>query len=921
MRAAMPTPRRLQCHPVGFFHKSSNRLSGMSLLLLFFVALMKLAAGGKDPSRELQTQNSTRDGFSWLTERQTIWRFKEVITLVQNMGSVSIQKEFYATITSSISSDNMTELIEVLQSSSNEYVLEVSEIEPPFMVGTDIASGGVYCNISVSLSFDRMVGETDYNIVLQRSDTKEVLFNTTVHYIICGITLYQLSDSGVKTVVSGNDGSYRISYKDALNHPVKSEQSVHAFIQYPDGSTSEQSSADPFPLSEGCNVIAVEFTNQFIHDPAKCDWRVPSSLKTSSWGTTLSPGCGYGFTRNANGELFFVIRYSPYRVGRIIFDIRWDTLIQDVPVFSDDGYDNIFTVFIDGNPPLVVTEVEPRERLFREEGGQALYVTFFNGQLYDVSDKAFAVESVSQQFKEVVGTCTERVPPLYLQTCRYVTQPGNGQNLSWAFTYRANGINDTAVQVATDLTDPSFLFNYDPKKIRLDSLTPNVGLVEGGILITADGYFEGFDATMNAIFFTGHRLQSSYYVTESESQIIFMLPPKFEIGEGYDFDVDVGIGNALSNSVAFSYLIENMTVTITQSGTTQQPTQEVDLDSAFGFSKVHDVYYVGNCTRARFTAIVTPFTKQVKSYEWSLFAVSDTNLSEELFRTFDTARSNLTNPTTDIEPEQLTIGRRYVLFVNVTVPGLFVTNYIYLDRIDAISIGAYILDPPVRSIAFPDTPVRFYAEVTPPLCMNLTEGLIMEWKAFGKIETFSDQNATGILEKSSSIVSTPARLGREFIVPQSDLVYGTSEVIFKTWMRSNPRVNGIARVNITIVPSALKAVIRNGESSVPANTGTTIMMTATNSFDPDDIILKSAEPWVYEWACQELSTSSDSPSSDFSGLPNVTYSKRIRTIGCGAQRSFGAGRSATIRSHSSSRGTAIISHRHDSEVRSRRVRL
>jgi hypothetical protein len=860
----MAVPRRHWLRRSSFLGEQLNPFRGVPLALAILILLPHVSSANQGFSEI--SQNYVDDELSMFSDKQVSQQEMETVTLVQSGGTVDTVKTFQVTIKGSISAENMTDIIEVVQSSSNKQVLEVGGNKNYVMIGRNIDTGGVFCNVSVTLAFDLMVGQTDYEIVLRRRNASEVLFTKTVHYIICGISLYQISSSGGKTVVSGTDSEFRVSYVEALRDPISPEYRVHAFIQYPDGSTSATSTADPFPSSEGCNVIALRYRNQFIHDDATCNWKFPTKLKTSSWGTTLSEGCGYGFYRDSSGDLLFIIRYSPYRVGRIIFDIRWDTLVQDVPVFGEDGYSVEFNIFIDGNPPLVVTDMNPQEQLFREEGGQVLYVTFFNGDLYDLERKEINVNTVSYPFQEAINTCTESVSPLYLQTCTYITQPGSGQNLSWEFNYQINGVNGASLQAAVDLAVPRFWFNYDPLHVRLDELTPNIGEIDGGILIT-----EGFDPSMDAIYFTGYRLRPLYYVEISRTRLIFKLPPKAEIGDGFDFDVYITIGYALSNSLEFTYSATDLIVSITQSGTTQLPTEEVDLESTVSFPKLHDVYYVGACTPTQFTAIVWPSTNQIQSYTWSLFAVSDTNFSNELIRSFPIPEVLPTQQTLDILPQQLDLGNRYYLHVNVTVPGKVVSTYIYLERIGAISIGAFILDPPVRSIAYPAAPVRFYAVVTPPgPCFNQTPGLVMEWTAFGRTEKFSVYNATGILSNNSDIVTTPARLGREFIVPQTDLVYGTSEVVFKVWVQSNPAINGIARVNVTIVPAALKAVIRNGESIISANIRTSTVMTAVNSFDPDETIIEILDPWSYGWSCFQLSNLSTLSLPDFGDEANVS---------------------------------------------------
>lgn len=733
--------------------------------------------------------------------------------------------------------------IEFVQTSSNTDVL-VIENNDNILVST--SENGQLVNLTVSNSFDGLVGDTTHSIIARRKDTGEEVHSSSEHYVVCGMSFYRQID-GEKKVVSGLEPKYAISYQDAIASAYEPNNEIRVFVQYPDGQTSEGIPTGPLPKQSGLSISQNTFRSQYQHNAVTCDMGQIGSYTTAE-GLKLPAGCGYGLYRNEAGELCFGILYTPYRAGAMAFDIAWDSLVADEATLADEGYAEKLGVTVTGLPPIVVTDVEPKNFLFRPEGGQAVTVTFFNGDLRSSNERKMVVENATSSYFELPGSYSDAAAPTYTQTATYITETGEGSNLPFTFQYAAanSDATETSFQIAKIAESVDFSVSYDPNPVTLSTVSPLHGLQTGGETITVVGYFKGFDENADGVYFNGARLPSSYYTKVTDEEIQFTLPPRSELGEGFDFLVDVRIGNAISESVEFYYTITEASVIIEQSGTTQ----------LLG----DDVYRLGDCVAGRMTAVVSPFTNQVQRYEWTLKAHG--NDSNELVELLGTSQNPLTNSsaqTIEIEPSLLTVGETYKLEVRAVMPGTTAITSIDIVRENAVTIGAFIMEPVVRSVASPETPFRLSAIVRTPnsTCYSGTRGLVFEWTGFGKTQRYSPEDATGEPLTSAEIVTTTSRLGWEFLVPQNSLTTGQHEVTFKTWMEANPLIAGSATRTVTIQHSPLQAVIRGGESQLILNKNTDVDMTGSSSVDPDKAFSGQPSGLSYEWSCLETTGNKD----------------------------------------------------------------
>jgi REJ domain len=812
----------------------------MVAIVLLTCASSAVAAGRDGLSRHQQLRR--------LSMRQAAAQKAQQITLVQEDGVVDAVQSFFFALPAGVSIADCT----IEQTSSNFDVLDVSDNQNMIL-----SSGGSgQLNMTVSNAFDQFAGKTAYGVTVKHKGN--MIYSSQIDYIIVGLTMFRQSGAGEKHVVSGDMSSYPISYQDAMASTLADVNQIRVFIQYPDGTNSDSTSSGLFPKSNTLTVTPLKFRGQYKHDPLTCDSRKAGKLTTAT-GLSLPVGCGYSFYRNEQGALCFGIIFEDNRSGDFSFDFSWPDLVSGVPALAEQGFETRLGCSVTGLPPIVVTNVEPANMLFREEGGQTLTVTFFNGDLRPTNSRQFRIGGQIVTFSEAPGSYTNLGGfGGYKQTVKFITEPGTGTNLPWTFEYlESTSATDISVTTAVVLPSVTFLFSYDDRPIQLTSLSPLKSSSDaGGELVTAKGYFAGFDPEVDGIYFNGHRVPASYIRSFTDTELKFTLPPRSEIGEGYEFDVDVRIGYATTkDEISFIYIVTVASVYISQSGTSE----------AAG----NNVYRFGKCTPVRMTAVTTPYTNQVLTYQWSLTAITAEDSALELIGAMSNPSVSRSTQTMEILPEQLAIGM-YKLHVQVELVGTKTEQTITLIREDTITVGTFILQQPPRSIAYPETPLRLSAVIRPPgECFSGQSGLMLEWTVLGRTQIFSSQNATGIVKGDGALVETPARLGWEYLIPQTDLVYGEHEVLLRTWMESDLSVSGSARTKIQILPAPLQAMIRSGESMMTINSNTSLTMFATGSYDPDEKFLSSnltaAGVMSYAWSCDQTSGA-----TDFSNEASIT---------------------------------------------------
>lgn len=769
-------------------------------------------------------------------------------TLLQTFGSVDTQEKFWLDLNGVNPND-----VEFVQESSN---IDCLFIQDSSNILTAVA-GESRLNITAQLSFDRFVGETQYQLSARQKSTGTILASIDLSYTIGGITLYREPVPGTKIIVSGEDNSMSLTYEQAMKKKLVGANKILAFIQYPDGTTSDNlsTSADSVPLADSLSTTTSQYKAQIDHKATECDATAIGTYSDTT-GLVLPAGCGYGFYRDESGNLAFGVAFSPYRAGTFDIEYLWEGMGSQI---GEEAYETKLAISVTGSPPVVVTSVEPIGRVFRPEGGEYITFKFFNADLRVISDYQVVVENAAHPFQMVAGSLITNGAPQYNQQATFITAPGQGSELLWKLQYLIDSgsgelsVGDTAAVVYDDsVAYPGFSYNfsYDTEPLRIISITPDSGSEDGGEEATIRGHFPGFNPDLDDLMFAGSPLSRQYYKTYTDDTIVITLPPKSSMGPGYEFPVTVHMGAGSSDgSTIFSFLLSDAYLRVSQSGTSE-------LDNG--------VFQVGDCTPLRFTALVEPLTKQIVSYTWSL--VQETNTDVELLVTTSFEDVNPNVQSIGFLPEAVPIAGAYTLKVVVVMKGTTIERTISLMREHVVSVGAFILKPPTRTVHSPETPLRLAAVVEPPgSCYTGEHGMVFEWRAFGKNQTFSAADATG-LTVGSDFVTTTARLGLEFVIPQEDLTTGVHVVEFKVWMADQTTelgvVSGQATETIVIKKAPLVPLIRYGESLITANSNSDLQLFATKSYDPDVLTGDRTADLIYLWQCHQAETNDFATSVD-----------------------------------------------------------
>lgn len=769
--------------------------------------------------------------------------------LLQEDGAVDALKIFFLQLPDGITSNDVI----FSQASSDANVLDVS--------GNDnlviSSSNGATLNVTCALSFDSSVGKTAYTLIAMKKITNEVVSSVTVPFVIVGMTFFTESEGGAKIIVSGDGNGYSVSYEEVLS-TLPDSKKIKAFIQYANGSSSSDFTSSSLPSIDTLQSSMVGYTGQFIHDTSICNPAGVGGLDETGQ-VVLSNGCGYGLYSDAPGSLFFGFVFRPYSAGSVTIRYSWPGITSNVAQLSTQTFEFTFVVFLTGSPPVAVMDVYPQEKIWRPEGGELVRCQVINAVSQNLSSFNLLVENVGTPFHVVSGSYLSEGAPNYTESLTFITTSGTGTNLNWSMQYRAQttATAEGNSETAKFMPGLSHLFSFDTLALSIDSVSPDFGTEEGGETITVAGHFPYFNPDVDELYFSGYKLPKRFIKSTSGSSIEFTLPPKSELGESYEFLVTVEMGNGKSNEVLFSFILKDATVRISQSGTS-----EID----------EETYRVGDCTPVSFTAVITPFTKQIMGYKWSLHLAGDT--ANDLLQSPVFSTSNSSAQTLELDPDSFVAGA-YTLKILVNIIGKDLEREILLLREHIITIGAFILKPPERTIAYPDTPLRLSAVVMPPGdCYTGNQTMMFEWKAFGETQLFSSLNATGS-PSVGNFTTTPARLGWEYVVPRESLEYGNNSVVFKVWMAEDDSVFGQAMSHVFIQEAALIPVVRHGEELLTVNYLTTLKMFATGSYDPDVLDETRSEGLSYEWACQQSATLNFSSSAPCvsSLLPDVSVAE------------------------------------------------
>lgn len=713
---------------------------------------------------------------------------------------------------------NISDYTALIQCSNHE-TLQPGDVNVAPAVLMQDGSG----NFTAAVTFERSVGTTSLTFVMQRPDGT-IYAQITCRYIIVGITFYHMQ--GTKKLYLFDNHLTIPSYTVLLRNELVL---FYAFIQFPDGSTTESLLTDLSKLPSLSSIVVSITGNDLIRDHSLSSCVTGHAKLLPNGTTALSHKCDYGFTSfTAKQRPHFVLRLQKFRTGTVTLQFVWHDLLPSTS--QSEFYETALSVTVSGKPTASVVAMTPPGP-FRKAGGQLLRCALINAR-------------TGQEYLLKLGN--DSIPPAgihelssgYLQLS-FITPKGEGGNVAWDLVTVVNGRHESCPWAAET---PRFVFNYLSEDIFIRSISPSFGPVSGDVTITCRGFFGKFSTDANAgdsLWFGSYRLDSKYIVSVDQSVLVFTLPPMRVVQPlSNEIDCWVVVHGIKSNSVSFNYA-SLTSATVALEGTSYNEKNDTHMVPLCSTSKE-------SVTNVSLTALAH-VNKAAKlselKFTWHLVEVKTSN--EVLTLSGGLEAQHFAVPLTILSVSK---AYRIALLVSHVQLGTETKTQVQLQPTYRRMIGVGLTVDPSRNIAFPEVDARATAVVADiGKCFGSTHRLSYQWTFLKKTTTFSFE--TELVELLSP---SPRRLGREFIIPKKSLIYGSHRIALKVLHTDNPDAYGSAYGSIEVQPAPLKPVIGTGESLVRVSSSVELAITASMSYDPD-MPTGGTQHLSYHWNC-ELST-------------------------------------------------------------------
>lgn len=713
-----------------------------------------------------------------------------------------------------------------------------------------------HLNITAAVDFNKFPGKAAMTMEARRKSDGSLFDSASVDYLAAGLAVFT---SETRTLISGAGRSFTIpSYKDIYKKP---HWEFEAFVQYLNGTNSSEilenlSSSSFFTLSD-INTTFISNKGQIVWEKSTC------SIADGSWDgaeLTLKAGCGIGFAVGFVNEtvydgLHFAFNFEQNRAGRIDTFFQWEQFTADTE-FEDEEFTTYILTEISGQPPAVVRRIEPGNP-FGRNGGEQLYVEMINTD--DVNLTAFIVNDVP--FDPVQGSRQFFTSPTdFYETARFVTKPGTGKKLPWSM----NGIRNThssglvKTEPVVFVDETGFLFSYDDEDIYVGSMTPSTVSENGGDTAILIGNFTTFEANVlpRNVIIGNNVLHNEYILNSTDEAITFKVPPRFEIGSGWEYDVVVQVGNTYSSPVPLNYEPSSLAVS--------QQTFGTSFDMNTG---VYTLSLCGNCT---FMAVPNEYNGAEGEYSWKLL-----NSSNDDLLSLENASSLLKTESTLVLPNDY-IPHYDTLFkvvADVLVGNISTSSTFLVKKTETVVVGVTIVQPENRTISSPAVKMRIVAKIEIPECYREPVSLVYEWEYEDKMRTLVEAERLGVLplsvhdsalepqfdkyvfsyESTTGIADgqiTPTRLGRELVVPREKLQHGLHRIRLRVRAENNSLLVGASGTSISITEAPLKAVIGTGQLTRRASDAEDVHISGQGSVDPDVVPPGNpARGLTYQWSC------------------------------------------------------------------------
>eukprot|EP00178_Gracilaria_changii_P025514 TRINITY_DN785_c0_g1_i1.p1 TRINITY_DN785_c0_g1~~TRINITY_DN785_c0_g1_i1.p1 ORF type:complete len:1641 (-),score=195.13 TRINITY_DN785_c0_g1_i1:6998-11920(-) len=711
-----------------------------------------------------------------------------------------------------------------------------------------------YVNITTIAEFRRFPGLVQLTVEARRTDGS--LFDSIqIHCLAAGMVLY-VKES--RTIVSGLGRSFNIEDYSLVYD--KRLWDLGVFIQFLNGSNSDEivegseGTSPHFSLADLEPTLS-DFEGQILWDSSTCP------IFGGQWnGTSLSlpQGCGMGFAMGQRNEssyagYHFAFVFERNRAGDFTVVFKWGRFTEGSDL-DDELYMTYIIVVIGGTPPATVRRVEPGNPYSRD-GGEELYVEMTNTAnlnitSFNVNDVPFLIIPGSRQF--ITG------PDDFYETAKFLTEPGTGKRLPWTITATRAVGNTSAVEPAVFIDESGFLFSYDDEEVFIISIAPDTFPETGGEEAVLTGNFSAFAPASVAnhnVIIGNYILGITDIVSVTPAEIRIIVPPRAFIGFAFRYSVVVQIASSYSNSVFLSYY----PITMQLSGQVYGASRDFDSGQ----------YILNSCGTTTFVVTVLNRPETDVLFEWELLDPKGNSVQLLSNGTLLEADKN----TFELPNALISEDAAYILTANATEGGKSATYRFRIKRSASLIIGVTIIQPENRSIASPSVNLRIVSKIDIPSCIREPESLTYHWLYEDKLGTIEKARINGITDPdvynaslapvfksfvfsykndtgTSASGITPTRLGRELIVPISNLQYGLQRIRLMVTAQ-NASFFGRASTTLHIQQPPLIAWIAAGEESREVSDSDDLHITGIGSYDPDiaNASENSSIGLTYEWSC------------------------------------------------------------------------
>ncbi|KAA8498667.1 hypothetical protein FVE85_6252 [Porphyridium purpureum] len=727
------------------------------------------------------------------------------------------------------------------------------EISPPFNPPVTVY------NLTFLILFDEYTGITDIGFTATNTASYPVRvpenYTFVTEFTAAGFVLYSPIDPfnglGFNLVNTGADRNNVLDAFTSEDFPGKYDFGV--FVQFFNG-TSTNFTVSGIPMDPVTAVV--DQNNLLVNQPPEC------TLTSGEWtGTEMDLGnCSYSFNSNvAQGENYFGLQLEFQREGDMLILFTW----PDFPDFEEGidmepDFQNFYEATVIAREDIgpVVFNIDP-DGFLRVCGGEELIIDLYNADGAE-QIRFFLQQSPQAPFPfisvvDVPETFSQRA---VVTTLPYDAASGVGRSQTWVVRVAFPG----SVQLATDITDPTYVFMYAPEPM-IDTIAPSSSdSLDGGFTVTLTGTFDTFnpvDFPDDNLLINNQPIDKERITFFNSTTVQFTMPSLVELDPTetqFEYLISVQICTETSNQVSFVF--NDLRVMIVVFGASQNPNT-----GAWEFT--------GGAV-ITLQAIVTGNVDGL-TYQWTFNA--DTPNGPAV--SFVPALSSTTVQTIEFTYEQIDpdgpVPRTFFATVDVmNALGATADDTVELLKLDPdeTQIVVNIIDNAQsgRSRAFPVAPLEFVSEVEvlnpPTTAFTLT----YEWTYISgppfifTVDTQAPDDAT-----------TASRLGRVFTVPQPDIMAiegGINPISLRVFITEQPDVVATASSNVVITEARLVAVIRDGSQETSLGGTSDFVMTAENSYDPDILAVDGIPQntgLIYDWVNV---TKADNPS--FTGAQVAT---------------------------------------------------